>query len=150
MTGKHFFWTRVQVGGADECWPCLNKPKPTGYCSVSVDNHTRAAHRVAYELARGPIPAGLIVRHTCDNRRCCNPAHLLLGTHADNSADLVRRGRHPRKSGALHGEAHPNARLTREQVEEIKASPESQRKLGSRFGVSKTVIGNIRRGEAWS
>lgn len=55
-------------------------------------------HRVIYEAAYGPIPPGLLVRHTCDVRNCYNPLHLLVGTVADNSRDMVERGRHH-----LHG-----------------------------------------------
>lgn len=51
------------------------------------------AHRVMYELVNGAIPDALLVRHTCDNRACIRPDHLVLGTHADNSADMVARGR---------------------------------------------------------
>lgn len=66
-----------------------------GYGRMWVDGRTKTAHRVAWELANGPIPEGKIVMHTCDNRRCCNPEHLKLGTHGDNLRDRLdkRRGK---------------------------------------------------------
>ena len=72
-------------------WTGLNH---LGYGRISVANKTIATHRLAWELANGPIPEGICVCHTCDNPPCCDPAHLFLGTHADNVADKMDKGRH--------------------------------------------------------
>jgi hypothetical protein len=76
------------------CWiftGCLTR---LGYGSVAKTKFIRLpAHRAAYEAFNGPIPAGLDVMHSCDLRCCINPDHLSLGTHADNMADMVRKGR---------------------------------------------------------
>ena len=64
-----------------------------GYGSFSVDGKSCPAHRVAFELTHGPIPEGQVVRHKCDVPGCCNPAHLELGTSADNNRDRDERGR---------------------------------------------------------
>lgn len=85
------FFDRVAVGASDECWLWLGTiSKTTGYgrYSANVD-----AHRVAYEVAHGPIPKGMHVLHSCDNRPCCNPGHLRAGTRLDNMADMRNRRR---------------------------------------------------------
>ena len=66
---------------------------PNGYGAMKVDGKTVGTHRLAYEAFKGPIPDGLLVMHSCDNRRCCNPGHLSVGTHRDNVMDMVRKNR---------------------------------------------------------
>lgn len=76
---------------------------PSGYGRIKVAGKYLRVHRVAYELFVGPIPAGLIVMHTCDNPPCCNPAHLKPGTNAENSADMVAKGRQRNGPGGARG-----------------------------------------------
>jgi len=84
----------VVNGALDECWPYTGTTDRFGYGQMTLGKkYSFQAHRVAFELANGPIPDGLIVRHKCDNPPCCNPAHLELGTHYDNAQDKVSRGR---------------------------------------------------------
>ena len=64
-----------------------------GYGQIRVDHKTVQTHRLAWELANGPIPDGMLVCHTCDNPPCCNVAHLWLGTNDENMADMVGKGR---------------------------------------------------------
>lgn len=74
------------------------------YGRYRVGGNKELAHRVAFERAKGPIPAGLVVRHTCGNTLCCNPEHLVLGTQQDNYQDAIRRGRaDPRANGVASG-----------------------------------------------
>jgi hypothetical protein len=69
---------------------------PVGYGRIYIEGAKRIAHRIAWEVAHGPIPEGMIVMHAvCDNPPCCNPEHLKLGTHADNARDRVKKGRGP-------------------------------------------------------
>lgn len=132
----------------DECWNwtrSLNK----GYGVFSpTGGGTRGAHIIAWELAnRMELPKGMIVRHTCDNRRCCNPAHLLLGTKAENSADMVERQRQSR------GVDRHNAKLTEDDVREIRrryASGETQKAIAQDYGMEQTNISFIVRRKTWA
>lgn len=95
-------------------------------------------HRAAWELARGEIPSGMFVCHRCDNPPCCNVNHLFLGTHADNMADMWSKNRQGGQIPA--GEAHPDARLSDEDVREIRRLAPlvgNHAEIGRRFGISK-------------
>lgn len=131
---------------------CLNWTgfrNPDGYGEMNISRKTSRAHRVAYECHVGPIPDGLQVCHSCDNRACINPKHLFLGTNADNMADKMVKGRHG-YSGGARGVSHPHAKLTNADVAAIRAaSGISQRELAARFGVSQVNICFIRQGRMW-
>jgi hypothetical protein len=103
-------WEKVAVRGPDECWLWQAAVDSGGYGNI--DDGTgrlRKAHRIAYALTHG-APGELHVLHRCDTRRCCNPAHLFLGTHDDNMRDRQDKGR-TRLPPAHRGEANPAARL---------------------------------------
>lgn len=85
------FWVKVDTSG--ECWEWAASKFRTGYGQFTINGHPVSAHRFAYMDTFGPIPHGLMVRHSCDNRLCCNPRHLSLGTAQDNMDDKVSRGR---------------------------------------------------------
>jgi len=89
------FWSKVSIYWDAECWPwTAGLMGRMGYGNFSVGGRNRAAHRVAWESANGEsIPDGKFVCHRCDNPVCCNPAHLFLGTHADNMRDARTKGR---------------------------------------------------------
>lgn len=102
------------------------------------------AHRVAYELKHGPIPDGLCAIHRCDVPNCVNPDHITTGTKMENSRDMVAKNR------AKRGTALPQAKLTNDQVREIKHSNLYQRDLASKYGVSQATICMIRAGKRWT
>ena len=139
------FWARVDAtGGVLACWPFIGNGTAAGYGQLSIGRGTGrmvAAHRLSYELAVGPIPSGMVVRHTCDNPPCVNPAHLVIGAQLDNVRDMVERGRRRGRS------------LTADQVAEVRrraAAGESYRDLAASAGVDASTVGRIVKGRTWA
>ena len=127
------------------CRLWVGSVSPKGYGVLEVNKKARFTHRVAYEIAYGPIPDGLLVCHRCDTPACINPEHLFLGTNADNMADMVSKNRQAR----IRGEGHVRAKLNLEQVHAILASDKTNLALAVEYGVSKSLISHIRTGRNW-
>jgi len=136
-------WTPDENG----CWIWTSARTPTGYGSIWVGSNARA-HRVSWELHRGPIPVGLHVLHRCDVPLCVRPEHLFLGTHNENMADMVAKGRYVVMRGATNG----MAKLTADDVRAIRRRwpGETYLALGRAFGVTKATVGSIIRGRTWT
>lgn len=143
------FWEKADVRGPDECWEWRGVRFVEGdYGRLVRRGKNLRAHRVAYELSIGPIPPGLDVLHTCDNPPCINPAHLWVGTDADNHRDRMLKGR----NRVQDGERNSNVKLTAEQVAEIReryAAGERQTALAREFGIKQPHVSRIVRGVAW-
>lgn len=106
------FWARVKK--SDGCWLWAGpvNRKAGGYGVVYARGRGRGAHRIAYELAHGPVGLGMCVCHKCDNPPCVRPGHLFLGTHKDNADDMQAKGR----GVVSRGDDHKRLLLTAQQV----------------------------------
>lgn len=131
------FWSRVDRRGPDDCWDWTGRRHRQGYGIIWLGMKPLLAHRVAYELAVGPVPDDLCVCHRCDRPPCVNPAHLFPGTQQENMADMRRKRR--------------SRRLTAAQVEELRRLREAGMTVGdaaARFGVCRgTISREVRLGQ---
>lgn len=173
LTFEQRLWSWIdRSGGPAACWEWTGHVNRGGYGTLGRgrrDEKDVLAHRAAYEVTIGPIPAGLFVCHSCDNRRCCNPAHLFLGTNTDNMRDAERKGRV--KNAAMVGKLHviprgdnhwsrkpgaPKATGDKTKprlaafVSEIRASSEPTAILAQRYQTSPNSIRAIRSYRAYA
>lgn len=139
------FWGQVSKKGPNDCWEWLGSKAGTykEYGRISFNGRADGAHRVSWILHNGPIPDGMDVLHRCDNPGCVNPAHLWLGTHAENMIDKARKGRVVIEP--LRGENHPLSKLTPDKVREIRSLSGimTHREMSREFGVSTCVVSRI-------
>lgn len=153
------FWEKVNKNGPvpahrpelGRCWlwiAGINVPRG-GYGMFALRKGViRRSHRVAWELANGPIPEGLWVLHRCDNPPCVRPEHLVLGTPKDNTADMTGKGR----ANIARGSRRGGAKLTEADVVAIRAARAegaTGAELASQYGVHRTSIYHICRGDFW-
>jgi hypothetical protein len=144
MTTVERFIAKTVASG--ECLLWTGSLNARGYGEFWFRGAPERAHRASWVLAFGDIPLGMFVCHHCDNRRCVRPDHLFLGTPADNSADMVAKGRQNR------GERQHAARLAAAQVREIRtllSGGHSRATVAMRFGVTTATIRGIHIGMTW-
>ena len=142
------FWAKVcRTDDLFSCWEWTASTFKNGYGHFVINDRHWYAHRVAWEFENGPIPDGLFVLHHCDNKRCVRPAHLFLGTLADNNADMRAKGRDARGSDS------PHAKVTEAQVREIRrryaAGGISMKRLGREFDLSAQQVCDIVHRKRW-
>lgn len=143
------FWKKVQK--TDGCWIWTGTKQQRGYGQIGAGGKGGKyllAHRLSYEIHKGPINDGLYVMHSCDNPACVNPAHLALGTPQENTLDALNKNR--LKTIMNPGELHPFATLSLNDVVFIKAHPEMRGiDLAAKFNVKPSTICDIRKGRTW-
>jgi hypothetical protein len=149
LNSASMFWSKVDRGsGEQSCWPWQGSLATGGYGRFSFQGKARRAHQVAYFLTHGRWPEPLCC-HRCDNRACCNPAHLFQGTSSDNNRDMCAKGRNVRPIGERHG----CAKLTEQDVRDIRANYAlcrvTQGTLAARFGVRPCTISEIINRKSW-
>lgn len=144
------FWSKVDLSNTSGCWNWTASTNHKGYGQINSGKKVLRAHRVSYEMTNGLIPKGLNVLHSCDNRKCVNPAHLRIGTSKENTNDMDSRGR--RVNSPQPGENNAQAKLTEKEVLMIRtqhAQGVSQRALGREYGVDNTTISLIVTRKKW-
>lgn len=129
---------------ANGCWICSRAKNRDGYPQILANGKHMNVARFVFMTLYGPIPEGLVIRHQCDNRQCINPDHLKIGTHADNVADRVERGR------SAIGENHGRSKLTEEDISFIRNDGDhNNAELARMFGVDRKAIRKVKQGITW-
>lgn len=144
---KKRLWPRVNKGNASECWEWSGAKTKAGYGLLTIKYKNYLAHRLAWELHNdSKIPKGVFVCHHCDNPACCNPAHLFLGTQADNMKDAAMKGR------VMQGEGHFSTDLTIDDVRRIRYlgyTNMTKKNIGEKFGISRQSVTDILLKRTW-
>lgn len=150
MTLEERFWSHVdQSGGNDACWNWQQSHDNRGYGRFKIildGTLMRLTHRIAYRLAKGSVD-GMCVCHRCDNKSCCNPKHLFLGTVADNNADKSAKGR------ATRGERSANAKLNDQlvrQIRQLHAEGNRRIEISRRLSINPGTVGNVINRRRWA
>lgn len=137
---------------SNDCIKCVSHCQDSdGYTRIKYNGKHERLFRVIYMQKYGEIPKGMLIRHKCDNRWCCNIEHLEIGTPKDNVRDMIERGRdcYHKSKPSLYGEKNGVHKLTEKQVKEIYLSDLGYKKLSKMYNVSTTNIRNIKKKLQW-
>lgn len=115
-----------------------------GYGLFHLNGKARRAHRVYWEMMKGPIPKGLIVCHRCDNRSCVNPEHLFIGTHQDNLDDMRSKGRDRFAAGHTRGDVWHATRLSEQDVMKIRDDERPQKEIARDYGIDPSHVSKLK------
>lgn len=129
----------------NDCWEWNSRKDKNGYGVFTLNKKPVKAHRYSYELYNGPIINSLHVLHKCDNPSCINPAHLFLGTAADNAKDRNNKGR---TKGAA-GELNSHSKISSLDVLFIRSSTDSNTVLSKKFNIHRNTVYKIRSNKSW-
>lgn len=150
------FWSKVNKGDPTACWEWNAYKDPNGYGRFKLSSGVILAHRFSFQIHNGTPPTDACVLHRCDNPKCVNPAHLMLGTQADNLRDMREKGRAASTEKTRHvGVAHAMAKLSEDDVRLIRSSyvagshEHGQRQLAKRFGVNQVTVLRILQRKTW-
>lgn len=135
------FWSLVNK--TDSCWDWAGTLWASGYGRFIFNGKSDRAHRVSWVLSGKSLLPEDCILHRCDNRKCCNPDHLFIGTRAENNYDKTIKGRQSK------GEDFARAVLKETDIIEIRSSVKSIDELMVIYGVSWSHINNIKRFRKW-
>jgi hypothetical protein len=130
----------IEVDKETGCWNWRGNPRTNGYCRSTFNRKSWYIHRISYYVFVDDIPEGLEVCHKCDNRRCCNPSHLFVGTRKDNMQDAVSKNRQ------ATGKMLPQTKLSEEDINKILIrinSNELYKTIAKDFNVCRQAIGQV-------
>lgn len=119
------------------CWTWTKADNGKGYGRIKVLGKLWLTHRLSYRLFVGPIPAGVMILHQCDNPPCLNPSHLFPGSRSDNMKDAARKGR-------LN-----TVKLSPAQVLAVLSSGSTVQVLAQELDVTEQTVRDIRAGRTW-
>jgi len=147
ITAKEAILKKSRLDHVSGCWEWTGFLHKNGYGQCWNHGNVTSPHRASYEAFIGPIPDGMLVCHKCDNRKCCNPDHLFVGTSTENSGDMAAKGR------STLGSRHALAKIQESQaimVAKMLNEGFHVNEIEQATGANKDIIRNIKKGHNWS
>lgn len=149
-TPEERLWSKVSIASRGSCLEWTGARSASGYGIFMINRKRVQTHRAAWMFTNGDIPKGKMVCHNCDNRLCCNPGHLFIGSAKDNTLDMIAKGRH--KPFCTRGESHHKSKLREGEVLQIRmlhASGVSISMICERFSISRQHANGIIKKRIW-